>query len=546
MRRKFRFSTDHRAIGLQYAFTSLAFLLIGFALVVIIRWQLAYPGTSIPLAGVIAPEVYNQLGAMHGTIMIFLGVVPLAVGAFGNYLVPLQIGATEMAFPRLNLASYWTYAAGGAVMLASFLAPGGPASSGWTSYPPLADISADGQTWWLSGMWLISLSSLLGSINIITTVVQLRAPGLTWFRLPFFVWCQLVTGFLLLLAFPALQAAALLQAMDRLVGTSFFLPTGLVVSGRVVDAAGDGSALLWQHLFWFLGHPEVYVLILPAMGIVAEIIANNTRKPLWGYRLMVYSILALGFLSFLVWAHHMVLTGMGTAVSAFFQATTLIISIPSVIVMTSLLLSLYGGSIRFTTPMLFALAFLPMFGIGGLSGLPLGLAATDIPLHDTNYVVGHFHYIVAPGTLLALFAGIYHWYPKVTGRMMNDALGRIHFVGSLVCLNLIFMPMFIQGLAGVNRRLWDGGAIYMHAREVIPLNVPMAYAAFALGAFQIFFLLNVFGSLKFGRRAEANPWGATTLEWTSGEAPRAYRSPYEYSVPGAPLDYLPQGERANV
>jgi cytochrome c oxidase subunit 1 len=506
LRRKFLLSTDHRVIGLQYALTSLVFLLIGFALVVVIRWQLAYPGRPIPLLGIVLPEVYNALGAMHGTIMIFLGVVPLAVGAFGNYLVPLQIGASEMAFPRLNMASYWVYAAGGGVMLASFFSPGGAASSGWTSYPPLADIAVDGQTWWLAGMLLISLSSLLGSLNMITTIVQLRAPGVTWFRLPFFVWTQLVTAFLLLLAFPALQAAAMLQAMDRLAGTSFFLPTGLVVSGEVVNAAGGGSALLWQHLFWFLGHPEVYVLILPAMGLVAEIIVANTRKPLWGYRLMVYSIIALGFLSFLVWAHHMFLTGMGTTISAFFQATTLIISIPSVIVLTSLLLSLYGGSIRFTTPMLFALAFLPMFGIGGLAGLPLGLAATDIPLHDTMYVVGHFHYLVAPGTLLALFGGIYYWYPTVTGRMMNDVLGRIHFAGSIVCLNLIFMPMFIQGLAGVNRRLWDGGRIYTHAQDVVSLNVPMSYAAFALGAFQLFFIANVFGSLKYGKRASARPW----------------------------------------
>jgi cytochrome c oxidase subunit I len=547
LRRNILFSTDHRVIGLQYAVTSLCFLLIGFTLVVVIRWQLAYPGAPFPIVGMVPPELYNQLGAMHGTIMIFLGVVPLAVGAFGNYLVPLQIGAPDMAFPRLNMASYWAYAAGGAVMLASFFLPGGAASSGWTSYPPLAVITPDGQIWWLIGMLLISLSSLLGSVNIITTIVQLRAPGLTWFRLPFFVWCQLMTAFLLLLAFPSLQAAALLQAMDRSVGTSFFLPSGLVVSGRIVAAAGDGSALLWQHLFWFLGHPEVYVLILPALGIVAEIIANNTRKPLWGYRLMVYSIFALAFLSFIVWAHHMFLTGMGTAVSAFFQATTLIISIPSVIVVTSLVLSLYGGSIRFTTPMLFALAFLPMFGIGGLTGLPLGLAATDIPLHDTNYVVGHFHYIVAPGTLLALFGGIYHWYPKVTGRMMNDTLGRIHFAGSLVCLNLIFMPMFIQGLAGVNRRLWDGGQTYMHALDVIKLNVPMSYAAFALGVFQIFFVANVFGSLKFGRRVSGNPWSATTLEWASGAEPvRAYRDPYEYSVPGAALDYVPQNERSGV
>ncbi len=568
MFRKYLFSTDHKVIGLQYALTSLVFLLLGFTLILLIRWQLAYPGEPVPVigpwlgeanapGGVILPEFYNQLAAMHGTIMVFLGVVPLAVGAFGNYITPLQLGAPDMAFPRINMASYWAYCAGGAIMLASFFVPGGAANSGWTSYPPLADIATSGQTWWLAGILLISISSLLGSVNMITTIVQLRAPGLTWFRLPFFVWAQLVTAFLLLLAFPALQAAALLQGMDRVAGTSFFLPSGLVVSGRALSVAGGGSALLWQHLFWFLAHPEVYVLILPAMGIVAEVIANNTRKSLWGYRLMVYSVFVLGFLSFAVWAHHMFLTGMGTAVSAFFQATTLIISIPSVVVLSALILSLYGGSIRFTIPMLFALAFLPMFGLGGLSGLPLGLAPSDIALHDTLYVVGHFHYLVAPGTIFALFAGIYYWYPKVTGRMMNSTLGAIHFAGSLVCMNLIFMPMFIQGLGGVNRRLWDGGQQYAHAQQLSRLNIPMSYAAWALALFQLFFIVNLFGSLKFGRRATTNPWNATTLEWTATASPplahgnfetipRVYRDAYEYSVPGATADFTPQNERAGT
>jgi cytochrome c oxidase subunit I len=568
--RRYLFSTDHKVIGLQYAFTSLFFLLVGFLLVLVIRWQLAYPGEPLPWLGallgdsrtpdgVMLPEFYNQLGAMHGTIMVFLGVVPLAVGAFGNYLIPLQIGAPDMAFPRLNLASYWFYAAGGVVMLASFFLPGGAAMSGWTSYPPLADFAPAGQTWWLVGMLLLIFSSLLGAINFITTIIQLRAPGLTWFRLPFFVWAQFITAFLLLLAFPALQAAAVLQGMDRLAGTSFFLPSGLFQGGQPVDVAGGGNALLWQHLFWFLAHPEVYVLVLPAIGIVAEILSNNTRKPLWGYRLMVYSVFVLGFLSFIVWAHHMFLTGMGTTISAFFQATTMIISIPSVIILSCLILSLYGGSIRFNTPMLFALAFLPMFGLGGLTGLPLGLAATDIPLHDTNYVVGHFHYLVAPGTIFALFAGIYYWFPKVTGRMMNETLGKIHFVVSLVTMNVIFFPMLIQGLAGVNRRLWDGGAIYSHAQPVLPLNVPMSHAAFLLGAIQIVFIVNLVISIRRGTVVDTNPWEATTLEWATPtpplphgnfhELPRVYRDPYEYSVPGTARDFLPQhvrDERAGV
>ena len=454
---------------------------------------------------------------MHGTIMVFLGVVPLAFGAFGNYVVPLQIGAPDMAFPRLNMTSYWLYAAGGLVMLASFLVPGGAANNGWTLYAPLSDLApGHGQTFWLIGMLLLIFSSLLGAINFIATIVQLRAPGMTWFRLPFFVWSQLITAFLLLLAFPALQAAAVLQGMDRIAKTSFFLPSGLVVGGQPLQVAGSGNALLWQHLFWFLGHPEVYVLILPAMGIVAEVVTNNTRKPLWGYRLMVYSVFVLGFLSFVVWAHHMYLTGMGTTIGAFFQATTMIISIPSVIILSSLILSLYGGSIRFNTPMLFALGFMPMFGLGGLTGLPLGLAATDIPLHDTNYVVAHFHYLVAPGTIFALFAGIYYWFPKITGRMMNEALGKIHFVGSIICMNVIFLPMFVQGLAGVNRRLWDGGTLYTHAQGTLSLNVPMSYAALALAFFQIFFIVNLVWSIRGRTHRGREPVGGDDARVVGG------------------------------
>jgi cytochrome c oxidase subunit 1 len=558
--RTYVFSTDHKVIGIQYAITGMLFLLFGFGLMMLMRWQLAFPGQPIPVVGrwlgqanapggVMLPEFYNQLGAMHGTIMVFLGVVPLAVGGFGNFVLPLQIGAPDMAFPRLNMASYWFYFVGGVVMLASFFAPGGAANSGWTSYAPLAVIATQGQTWWLIGMVFLITSSLLGSINFIVTTIQLRAPGLTFTRLPFFVWAQLVTAFLLLLAFPPLEAAAILQLMDRLAGTSFFMPSGLVVGGQVLPYRGGGNPLLWQHLFWFLAHPEVYVLILPGMGIVAEIIANNTRKPLWGYRAMVYSVIFLGFMSFIVWAHHMFLTGMGTVMSAFFQTTTMIISIPSVIILSALLLSLYGGSIRFTTPMLFALAFLPMFGIGGLTGLPLGLAPTDIHLHDTYYVIGHFHYVVAPGTIFALFAGVYYWFPKATGRKMNDLLGKIHFWGSLVAINGVFFPMFIQGLMGVNRRLYDGGLQYELFQQVAHWNRFMSYSAWALAAFQILFIVNFFWSIRHGERVGDNPWQATTLEWAAPSPPphgnfptrpRVYRGPYEYSVPGDPTDFTPQ------
>jgi cytochrome c oxidase subunit 1 len=364
-----------------------------------------------------------------------------------------------------------------------------------------------------------------------------------------------VTSFLLLLAFPPLEGAAILQLMDRLAGTSFFLPSGLVVSGQALHASGGGNPILWQHLFWFLAHPEVYVLILPALGIVAEIVANNTRRPLFGYRPMVYSVIFVGFMSFIVWAHHMFITGMGTTMATFFQATTMIISIPSVVILTALIVSLWGGSIRFTTPMLFALGFLPMFGIGGLTGLPLGLAAADIHLHDTLYVIGHFHYVVAPGTLFALFAGVYYWFPKATGRTMNDTLGRIHFWGTLVFMNVIFGPFFVMGLAGVSRRLYDGGASYEHAQHVLHWNQVSSIGAWSLAVFQLPFIVNFFWSLRRGRRVSANPWEATTLEWAAPSPPphgnftrplEVHRGPYEYSVPGAVRDHLPQWEPAGA
>ncbi len=571
---KYVFSVDHKVIGIQYAVTALLFLFFGFCLMMMMRFQLAYPGEEIPVIGgllagaldpdtggflhnlaaslvssdgFLLPEGYNVLGAMHGTIMVFLGVVPLAVGGFGNYVMPLQIGAPDMAFPKLNMASYWVFLAGGIVMLVSFFLPQGAAQSGWTSYPPLSVISP-GQTMWLIGMVLLITSSLLGSVNFIVTIIHLRAEGLSFFRLPFFVWAQFVTAFLLLLAFPPLEAAGVLQLMDRVAGTSFFMPTGLVVANEVLNVAGEGNPLLWQHLFWFLAHPEVYVLILPALGIVAEVIANNTRKPLWGYRSMVYSTIFLGFMSFIVWAHHMFMTGMGETMSIFFQTTTMIISVPSVIILTALVISLWGSSIRFTVPMLFALSFLPMFAIGGLTGLPLGLAAADIHLHDTYYVIGHFHYVVAPGTLMALFAGIYYWYPKATGRKMNTMLGHMHFWGSFIFLNAVFMPMFFQGMAGVSRRLYDQ-TLYYHGDAVQSLTRMSSWGAWCLGIAQIPFIINFFASLWMGKKANDNPWEATTLEWSTPTPPPhgnfttvpvVVCGPYEYSPPDKPDGFTPQ------
>jgi cytochrome c oxidase subunit 1 len=578
--RTYIFSTDHKVIGIQYGVTALAFLFFGFLLMLMMRWQIAHPMQPVPLVGPllekvlgsvasqgkVSPDLYNSFGAMHGTIMVFLAIVPLAFAAFGNYVVPLMIGAPDMAFPRVNMASYQSYVVGGIIMVVSFFIPGGAAQAGWTSYSPLAtSIATNGQTFWLVGMVFLITSSLLGAVNFIATIIQLRAPGMTWMRMPFFVWAQFVTAFLLLLAFPPLEAAGIMQLMDKVAHTSFFLPTGLAV-GTLHDISGGGSPLLWQHLFWFLGHPEVYVLILPAMGIVAEVIANNTRKPIWGYKSLVYSAMTIGFLSFIVWAHHMYLTGMGIRVATFFQTTTMIISIPSVIILTCMFLSLWGGSIRFNTPMLFVMAFLPMFGIGGLTGLPLGFNFSDLHLHDTYYVIAHFHYIVAPGTIFALFAGVYYWFPKMTGRMMNEWWGKVHFWLSLICMNLIFQPMFAQGMAGMIRRMSDGGANYTAAHntaagaEVIGglsdnlmrVHVFILWAAVGLGVSQIPFIINFFWSIKNGKRVTSdNPWNATTLEWQTptppphgnfAKEPIVYRGPYEYSVPGHASDFTPQNE----
>ena len=471
--RKYVFSTDHKTIGIQYIVAGLILMFFGFMLMLLMRWQLAFPGQALtytnvhhhvgyqfhqilyhlgidskapvdPLpvppnpnhicfmerlfghdqmpGGVMTGDFYNTLGAMHGTIMVFFAIVPIGFAAFGNFVMPLQIGAVDMAFPRLNMGSVILFFISAVLMCGSFFVPGGAAKSGWTSYTPLATISDQPQNtvfwghdfhymWpmWLTGqsVWIIAMafnitSSLLSSVNFITTIVQLRVKGLGWMRLPFFVWTQFVTAFLLLLAFPPLEAAALMQLEDRLAGSSLFSPGGLVIGGTPLINGGGGTPLLWQHLFWFLGHPEVYVLILPGLGIIAEVIANNARKPIWGYNQMVYGLLVLGFLSMIVWAHHMYLTGMGTAVSSFFQLTTIIISVPTIILLSSLIISLWGGSIRFTSPMLWATAFLPLFGIGGLTGIPLAFNAPDTFLHDTYYIIAHFHYVIAPGHDLRL------------------------------------------------------------------------------------------------------------------------------------------------
>jgi cytochrome c oxidase subunit 1 len=619
--RTYIFSTDHKTIGIQYLIAGLALLFFGFGLMLLMRWQIAFPGQaltwanasnhmwyqfkevcyhlglchmpSVPLpvppdpdhppllqvifgkdqmpGGIMTGDFYNTLGAMHGTIMVFFGIVPVAFAAFGNFVMPLQIGTVDMAFPRLNLGSVILFFISAVLMIGSFLVPGGAAKSGWTSYTPLATISDQPRNtvflghdfhymWpmWLTGqsVWIIAMafnitSSLLSSVNFITTIVQLRAKGMNWMRMPFFVWTQFMTAFLLLLAFPPLEAAAIMQLMDRLSGSCLFSPTGLVVGGTPhISSSGGGSPLLWQHLFWFLGHPEVYVLILPGLGIIAEVIANNARKPLWGYNQMVYGLFTLGFLSMIVWAHHMYLTGMGTAISAYFQLVTIIISVPTILILSSLIISLWGGSIRFTSPMLWATAFLPLFGIGGLTGIPLAFNAPDTFLHDSYYIIAHFHYVIAPGTIFALFAGVLYWYPKATGRIMNETLNKLHFWPTMILMNCVFFPMFLQGMAGMHRRMYDGGATYeMLNQNVLHWNVFISEAAWLMGLAQIPFIINFCFSWKYGRKVSDNPWEATTLEWSAPSPPPhgnflkpvvVYRGPYEYSVPGDPTDYTPQ------
>ena len=599
--KKWVFTTDHKMIGIQYTVTGLAFLFFGFMLMMVMRWSIAHGATPLPsalggllhgffgntvfqwspqsaehAAGYILTQTgYNVFGAMHGTIMVFFGIVPIAFAGFGNFVMPLQIGAIDMAFPRINMASFWSFFISCVFMVGSFFAPGSAAKSGWTNYPPLAGIAdfpgtldVDGQmlgvvmnggTLWLLGMVFNITSSLLGSVNFITTIVQLRAPGMTWARLPFFCWAQFITAYLLLLAFPPLESSAIMNLFDRAFGSSFFMPTGLNVTtvataaGLTPQYSGGGSPILWQHLFWFLAHPEVYVLILPGIGMVTEIIACNSRKPIWGYKAMVGAIFTLGFLSFIVWAHHMYMTGMGPKVSAFFQTTTILISVPSVILLTAILNSLWGGSIRFNTPMLFAAAFIPMFGIGGLTGIPLAFNAVDLYMHDTYYIIAHFHYVVAPGTIFAIFAGCYHWYPKATGRMMNEFLGKVHFWGSLIAINCLFFPMFLQGMAGVHRRWYDGGIAYAQTvQPVLHWNGFISQAAWVLGAVQLVFVFNFCWSMIRGKKVpNDNPWDATTLEWDTPSPPPhgnfikpivVYRAAYEYSVPGADKDFTPQSE----
>jgi len=554
--RTYVFSSDHKMVARQFLFMGLFMMIIGGLLAMLIRYQLAWPETPVPglgwllrdTEGVLPPEAYNMAFTMHATLMIFFVIMPILAGAFGNFCIPLMIGARDMAFPRLNMLSIWMAFLSGAVMLAGFFVPQGHAASGWTAYAPLSAVPAYtgvnwGQNLWLISLFILTLSSLMGAINYITTVINMRAPGMTFFRMPLVVWSLFITAILLLLALPVLMSATAMLLFDRTLGTHWFLPEG------------GGEPLLWQHLFWFFGHPEVYILILPAMGAASEILPVFARKPIFGYHAMVYSMLAICFLSWIVYGHHMFVSGMNPAVGMAFTLSTMVIAVPSAIKTFNWLGTLWGGNIRFTVPMLNALAFVAMFVIGGLSGIFMASTPVDIFIQDTYFIVAHIHYVVFGGSIFGAFAAIYYWFPKMFGRVMNETLGKLHFWFTFVAYYCVFFPMHYTGLAGHMRRIYDPYQ-YQFLKDLQPINQFITISAFVLGSSQFIFLFNFLWSAFRGAKAGDNPWNANGLEWTTssppphgnwpGEIPEVFRSPYDYSVPGVESDHVMQTDPAPV
>ncbi|MBI3471000.1 MAG: cbb3-type cytochrome c oxidase subunit I, partial [Candidatus Solibacter usitatus] len=568
--RRYVFSTDHKVIGIQYLITAMFMAIAGGGLVALMRMQLAWPGTKWAWlgrifpdgmeSGVMKPEFYLSLMTMHGTIMVFFVVSLGLLGGFGNFLIPLQIGARDMAFPVLNMLSYWTIVPACLVMLGSFWVEGGAAAAGWTAYPPLSAVrtavpgSQWGQTLWILGMALFIASFTMGGLNYVTTIFDQRTKGMSMMRMPLTIWTMFIASAIGLLAFPPLLAAAVLLLFDRHGGTSFFLPSGLYFGNQLLPNSG-GTPLLWQHLFWFLGHPEVYVLILPALGITLDLLPVFTRKPLFGYRLTVYCLYAIAALSMIVWGHHMYVSGMSPYVGEFFAIGTLAITVPSTIIGVNMIASLWGGTLRFPTPMLFVIGAIVFFGTGGFGGIFLGNATSDIQLHDTYFVVGHFHLMIGGVTLMAMFAGVYYWFPKMFGRMMSERLGKVHFWLTFPAFYAIFLAMHYQGLAGMPRRYYAFDK-YEYLQWLQGSHLHVSLAAFLLFGAQFLFLYNFFRSLFRGRKAADNPWNAATLEWSSptpaphgnwGEhLPEVHRWPYDYSVPGATGDCTPQTTPASV
>jgi cytochrome c oxidase subunit 1 len=555
------FSTDHKMISKQFLITGFLMGFIGLIMSTLFRLQLGWPGESFEMIemlmggwqenGVMAPDKYLALVTMHGTIMVFFLLTAGLSGTFSNLLIPLQIGARDMASGFLNMLSYWFFFISSVIMLCSLFVEGGAASAGWTIYPPLSALpeaipgSGAGMTLWLVSMSIFIVSSLLGSLNYIVTIFNLRTKGMTMTRLPLTIWAFLLTAILGVLSFPVLLSAALLLVFDRSFGTSFYL-SDIYIGGKVLDHSG-GSPILFEHLFWFLGHPEVYIVLLPALGITSEVISTMTRKPIFGYRAMIGSMMAIAFLSFIVWGHHMFLTGMNPFLGSVFTFTTLLIAIPSAVKVFNYLTTLWKGNIVFTPGTLFSIGLVSTFISGGVTGLILGNSALDIAVHDTYFVVGHFHIVMGLSAIFGMFAGVYHWFPKLFGRMMNNKLGTIHFWISIICAYGVFFPMHFLGFAGVPRRYYTNSEFPMF-NDMIEINEIVSM--FAIGAMlgQLIFFFNFVYSAFRGPKAPMNPWKGNTLEWTSpvehfhgnwyGEIPHVYRWPYDYSKVNANGEYV--------
>jgi cytochrome c oxidase subunit I len=552
--RKYVFSTDHKVIGIQFLFTTLIMLMVGGALALAVRWQLAFPWSNMPIlgrllfadqGGQISPEFYTMLFTMHATVMIFLVIIPILAGAFGNF--PLMIGADDMAFPLLNMLSYWFMWPAICFFMASFFVHGGGPSAGWTVYPVLADLkqaapgSGTAQSLWLLGLTFVGVSSMMGSVNYMTTIINMRAPGMTLFRMPMTIWAMFITAILQAFALPVLTAAGFMQLADRELGTCFFIPSGLVVNNHPATIGG-GQPLLWQHLFWFYSHPAVYIMLLPAMGMVSDMLATMARKPLFGYKPMVYSIAAIAGLGFIVWGHHMFTSGMNPALGMTFMVSTMMIALPSAIKTFNWIGTLWGGRPKFNTVFLNCVGFLSMFIVGGLSGLFMAAVPVDIYFHDTYFIVAHFHYILFGSTLFAVFGGITYWFPKMFGRMMNEGVGKLHFLLTFIGFNGTFFPMHLLGIAGMPRRYADP---YLHPylEHLLPMNQFMTCSAILMGFAQFLLLGNIVYSVFWGPKCGRNPWEANTLEWSAPTPPPhgnfdvppvVYRGPYEYSSPAHP------------